>query len=41
MAPYNLEKILKDYRRLSGDISTVAHKKHLKTLIKNTLDNIK
>ena len=41
MALYNLEKILKDYRRLSGDISTVAHKKHLKTLIKNTLDNIK
>ena len=41
IALYNLEKILKDYKRLSGDISTVAHKKHLKTLIKNTLDNIK
>ena len=41
MALYNLEKILKDFKRNSGDLATVAHKKHIKTLIKNTLNNIK
>ncbi len=35
------KQILKDFKRNSGDLATVAHKKHIKTLIKNTLNNIK
>ena len=39
MAIYNLEKIIKGLNK-SGNISTIAHKKHLKKLIFNALDNI-
>ena len=39
MAIYNLEKLIKSINK-SGDISTVAHKNHLKKLISNALDSI-
>ena len=39
MAIYNLEKILKKINK-TGNISTIAHKNHLKKLISNALDNI-
>ena len=39
MAIYNLEKIIKGLNK-SGNISTIAHKKHLKKLISSALDNI-
>ena len=39
MAIYNLEKIIKKINK-TGNISTIAHKNHLKKLISNALDNI-
>ena len=40
MAIYNLEKIMKTLKNNKGDISTIAHKSHLRKLISNTLDKI-
>ena len=40
MAIYNLEKIMKTLKNNKGDISTIAHKSHLRKLISNTLEKI-
>ena len=40
MAIYNLEKIIKTLKNNKGNISTIAHKSHLRKLISNTLDKI-
>ncbi len=40
MAIYNLEKLSKRLKSKNGDLSTVAHKNHLKKLIDSALENI-
>lgn len=40
MAIYNLEKLMKNLKNKSGDISTKAHKNHLRKLISNSLKDI-
>jgi len=41
MALYNLKKISQMASNNSGNVSTKAHKSHLKTLINNTMKEIK
>ena len=41
MAIYNLESIVKKLRNPKGNLSSIAHKTHLKTLITNALQEIK
>ena len=41
MALYNLEEILKYLKRKGSDISTIAHRNYLKSIINNTLEDIK
>ena len=40
MAIYNLEKLSKKLKSKNGNLSTLAHKNHLKKLIDSALDNI-
>jgi hypothetical protein len=40
MAIYNMEKLMKSLKNKSGDISTKAHKNHLRKLISNSLKEI-
>jgi hypothetical protein len=40
MAIYNLEKTLKFLKNRNGNISSIAHRKHLKKLIIKSLDDI-
>ena len=40
MAIYHLEKLMKSLKNKSGNVSTLAHKNHLRKLISNSLDNI-
>lgn len=40
MAIYNLKQLLKKLRSPKGDLASVAHKTHLKTLIENALEEI-
>jgi hypothetical protein len=40
MALYNLKKI-KAMAGISGDVASIAHKQHLRTLIDNALEDVK